>query len=65
MRGRYIFISILFLIRGVTKVIGFMQNRIALPEEDVFPAIIGCLIPFILAGVSLYFEIWCRKQKKI
>ena len=64
MKGRFIFIAILFFITGITRILGFFQNRAAVPEGNIGLGIISILVPFILAVVAIYLEIRIRKKEK-
>lgn len=64
MKGRFIFIAILFFITGITRIFGFLQNRAAVPEGNIVLGIISILVPFILAVVAIYLEIRFRKKEK-
>ena len=64
MEGRNIFIAILFLILGVSRVYGFISSDIAIYEpKDLVIKIISCIVPFLIAAVSVYLEMRYRRKK--
>ena len=64
MKGRFIFIAILFFITGIARIFGVLQNMEAVPEGNIVPGIISIVVPFILAVVAIYLEIRIRKKEK-